>query len=167
MTLPIPTLMKNDIYALTPEELHTMGVRLLMMDLDNTLAPYHIHTASPALCSWITAMKAAGIDLFILSNNHGDRPARFSRQLNVDYVNRAHKPHTETALRIAAQRGFTPEETALLGDQIYTDVLCAVRAGFKSICVRPICISRNPLLAIRYFFELPFRLAYKKGDQNL
>ena len=60
-----------------------------------------------------------------------------------------------------AQKGYSPDETAILGDQIYTDILCGINCGIKSICVRPICISRNPLLAIRYFFEMPFRLAYK------
>ena len=161
MTLPVPTLMKHDIYALTPEDVKALGVRFLMMDLDNTLSPYHIHEADGRLRNWVAAMGAAGLELFILSNNHGDRPARFARQLGVDYVNRAHKPGTAAALDIMRQRGYTPGETAILGDQIYTDVLCAVRCGCKSICVRPICISRNPLLAVRYFLEMPFRLLYK------
>ena len=164
MTLPIPTLMKHNIYELTPGDVKALGVRLLMMDLDNTLSPYHIHEADEKLCAWVDNMRAAGLELFILSNNHGDRPARFAAQLNLDYINRARKPRTATALGIMAQRGYAPRETAILGDQIYTDVLCAARCGCKSICVRPICISRNPLLAIRYFLEMPFRLAYK-GDR--
>ncbi|MGI6028584.1 MAG: YqeG family HAD IIIA-type phosphatase [Candidatus Heteroscillospira sp.] len=165
MKLPIPTLIKHDIYELRPEELKALGVRFLMMDLDNTLSPYHIHEADDKLKAWTEKFRASGLELFILSNNHGQRPARFAEQLCIDYVNRAHKPGTETALRVMAEKGFTPGETAILGDQIYTDILCGARAGFTSVCVRPICISRNPLLAIRYFFEMPFRLAYKKGER--
>ena len=166
MPLPIPTIQLHDIYQLTPETLRELGVRFLMMDLDNTLAPYHIHTADPRLAEWIASLRGAGIEPFILSNNRGDRPARFAAQLGVDYVNRAKKPGIRTAMRIMRERGYLPEETAIVGDQIYTDVLCAARCGVKSICVRPICISRNPLLAARYFLELPFRGGRKNGQNK-
>ena len=113
MTLPVPTLMKHDIYALTPEDVKALGVRFLMMDLDNTLSPYHIHEADGRLRSWVAAMGAAGLELFILSNNHGDRPARFARQLGVDYVNRAHKPGTAAALDIPQGTVATRQRRAL------------------------------------------------------
>ncbi len=165
MTLPVPALMLREVYALTPEMLRRRGVKFLMMDLDNTLSPYHIHEADGRLRAWVEDMKRGGIELFILSNNHGSRPARFAAQLNLDYVNRAKKPRTAVALRIVQERGYTPAETALIGDQIYTDILCAVRCGFTGICVRPICMTRNPLLALRYAAEFPFRLAYKGEEE--
>ena len=161
MKFPIPTLLRHDIYELSPEDIKALGVKFLMMDLDNTLSPYHIHEADDKLRSWINVLRDSGIELFILSNNHGERPAIFARQLDLDYVNRAGKPRSATALRIMAEKGYTKDETAILGDQIYTDILCGVNCGIKSICVRPICISRNPLLAVRYFLEFPFRLAYR------
>jgi len=161
MKLPIPTLLRHDIYELSPEDIKALGVKFLMMDLDNTLSPYHIHEADEKLCSWIDNLRNSGVELFILSNNRGERPAIFARQLRLDYINRAKKPRSAAALRVMAEKGYTAQETAILGDQIYTDILCGVNCGIKSICVRPICISRNPLLAIRYFLEMPFRLAYR------
>lgn len=161
MKLPIPTLMTHDIYELSPKDISSLGIKFLMMDLDNTLSPYHIHSADEKLRNWIDSLKAAGIELFILSNNHGQRPAIFAGELDVDFVNRARKPHSKTALEVMSKKGYSPEETGILGDQIYTDILCGINCGIKSICVRPICISRNPLLAIRYFFELPFRFMYR------
>ena len=166
MPLPVPTVLLHDIYELTPDGLHGMGVRFLMMDLDNTLAPYHVHEAGGELRRWGDGMRRGGIELFILSNNHGGRPEEFARQLGLDYVNRAKKPRPDTALKVMRSRGYSPSETAIIGDQIYTDVLCAVRCGVRSICVRPICISRNPLLAVRYFFELPFRGGKKNGKRQ-
>lgn len=161
MTLPIPTLLKNDIYELDAAEIKGLGVSFLLMDLDNTLSPYHIHAPTPELRAWIASLQEAGLELFILSNNHGDRPRVFALELGLGYINRAGKPRCDKALEVIFSHGYSLEQTALLGDQIYTDVLCAARGGFKSICVKPICISRNPFMALRYFLELPFRFAYK------
>ena len=166
MNLPIPSLMARDIYKLTPQDFLSINVKFLMLDLDNTLSPYHINDADQSLRSWVTSFKDSGLELFILSNNHGERPAHFAAQLGIDYINRAKKPNISTALSVMEKKGYTPKETAIIGDQIFTDVLCGVRCGFFSVCVRPICISHNPLLAIRYFFELPFRLAYKGGNRT-
>ena len=106
-----------------------------------------------------------GITLALLKDNvdlsDEKKVLEFADNLDLDYVNRARKPRSATALRIMKEKGFAKGETAILGDQIYTDILCGVNCGIKSICVRPICISRNPLLAVRYFLEFPFRMAYK------
>ncbi len=65
MTLPVPALMLREVYALTPEMLRRRGVKFLMMDLDNTLSPYHIHEADGRLRAWVEDMKRGGIELFI------------------------------------------------------------------------------------------------------
>ncbi|MGE4354650.1 MAG: YqeG family HAD IIIA-type phosphatase [Oscillospiraceae bacterium] len=166
MNLPIPALMARDIYALTPQDFAHFNVKFLLMDLDNTLSPYHIQEADDRLRAWIQSLKDSGLELFILSNNHGNRPAHFAAQLGVDYIKHAKKPHTAAALSVIKSKGYAPNETAILGDQIYTDVLCGVRCGCVPICVRPICISHNPLIAVRYFLEIPFRLAYKRRKRN-
>lgn len=161
MNLPIPKIMAKSIYDLKPEDFTKNGIKFLMMDLDNTLAPYHIHEATQELKNWLQSLSDADIELFILSNNHGDRPKIFSKQLGIDYINRAKKPQCKNALAVIEQKGYKLSESALIGDQIYTDVLCAVRCKITPVCVRPICVSRNPLMAIRYFFELPFRRMYR------
>lgn len=161
MNLPIPQIMTHDIYNLSAEDFAEFGIKFLMMDLDNTLAPYHLHEATDELRAWLDSLKNAGIELFILSNNHGQRPALYSKQLGIDYINRAKKPNAKNALDVISRKGYDLSETALIGDQIYTDVLCAVRCNILPVCVRPICISRNPLMAIRYLFELPFRYMYR------
>jgi len=69
------------------------------------------------------------------------------------------KPGTRVLKRVLAEKGVAPAAAALVGDQIYTDVLCAGRAGILSVLVKPLCLRRNPLLALRYGAEAPFRLA--------
>ena len=160
MKLPIPNRAVHDIYELTPDFLRSRNITLLLMHLDNTLAPYSTDEATPALKAWIASMKAAGIEPFLFSNNKGDRPSIFARQLNVDYVKLAHKPKQAALRQVLTQKSTPIERVCIIGDQIYTDVLCGSIAGAYTVVVRPISL-KNPLHALRYAAESPFRLLYK------
>lgn len=158
--LPIPKRMAEDIYEITPEFLRERGVKLLLMDLDNTLSPYIVDEATEELKQWIHTMKAGGVEPFIFSNNKGDRPMLFAEQLGVEYVKLAKKPRQGMLRQVLADKGYTPAETAIIGDQIYTDVLCGAVGGLYTIVVKPILLH-NPLHTVRYWAEFPFRLAGK------
>jgi hypothetical protein len=104
------------------------------------------------------------VRLFIVSNNRSDRAKNFSQALDIDYINRAKKPSPKGLIVAMERCCIEPEHTAMVGDQIYTDVAAGKGCGVKTIVVRPISL-KNPLLAVRYFAEFPFRLARKmKGD---
>lgn len=158
--LPIPNRSVHDIYEITPEFLREQGIKLLLMDLDNTLSPYIVDEATPELKQWIDTLKQEGIQPFIFSNNKGERPAMFAQQLGVEFVKLAKKPRQSMLGTVLKQKGCLPEETAIIGDQIYTDVLCGSIGGLYTIVVRPILLH-NPLHALRYGAEFPFRLLYK------
>lgn len=157
---PVPDVMKDNIYELTPRLFTNRGVRFLLLDIDNTIAPYTVDTATARMTGWVREMQKAGLELYILSNNKGTRPERFAAALGLPYVKRARKPFTKTARTVLAETGHTPRETALIGDQIYTDVLCARRVGAMAVAVKPIEFS-NIWLRLRYWLEFPFRLKYK------
>ena len=153
----------HDIYEITPEFLREQGIELLLMDLDNTLSPYIVDDATDELKAWIEDLKQGGIEPFIFSNNKGDRPAMFAEQLNVEFVKLAKKPRQGMLHTVLEQKGKTPAQTAIIGDQIYTDVLCGAIGGLYSIVVRPILLH-NPLHALRYGAEFPFTIfAKQKG----
>lgn len=157
---PVPDVMKDNIYQLTPRMFTNRGIRFIILDVDNTIAPYTVHVASPRLAAWVEEMKSAGLELFILSNNRGERPAVFAEALGLAYIKKARKPFVKKAKELLTERGYTPAETALIGDQVYTDVLCAKRLGAWAVLVRPILLS-NFLLRLRYYLEFPFRIKYK------
>lgn len=163
--LPVPDLIINDIYELTPERLKALGIKLLLLDLDNTLAPYKVMQPDVKLRNWADSLRHAGIEPFIFSNSHGVRASAFSKALSVEYVAQAKKPKTHQLLQVLAQKGVAPENAALAGDQIYTDVLCAKRAGIFAIAVEPIDLS-NILYRARYWAEFPFRRAYRKKERK-
>ena len=163
--LPVPDLMLEDVYALTPEMLTGRGVRFVVLDIDNTLAPYTVHAADERMIAWVRGLRGAGLELFVLSNNRGVRPEMFSGALGLPYRKKAWKPFPKQAKAIMAERGYTPEETAFIGDQIYTDVCCAKWCGAHAVLVHPIEFNRR-ILKFRYWLEWPFRSAGKKKTQE-
>ena len=140
---------------LTPEYLRDHGRRLLMLDFDNTMLPYTSKIPTPELLVWIDRMKRGGITLFVVSNSHKQKSPAFCRAHNVGCVTHSKKP-TGRGIRKCLERcGCRPDEAALVGDQIYTDVLGANCAGVMSILVKPIHLH-NIWLKLRHAAEKPW-----------
>lgn len=153
----VPGYSFHDVCAITPEFLKQMGVNLLLLDLDNTMAPYGTIEPPEKIAAWAEMMQRSGIELFIITNNRGSwRVESLAKAFNIDYIMRANKPFATGIKKALVQLGRTEKETALAGDQIFTDVIAANAAGILSIIVQPIKL-RNPALNLRYWAEAPFR----------
>ncbi len=162
---PVPDLLLPDVFAVTPEKLHARGVKLLLLDLDNTLAPYGVPDVTEEVRRWLGEIAAAGIEPYIFSNNRGGRPAAFAEKLGLPFVGRAKKPNPRRLRALLEEKGLSCAEAALVGDQIYTDIFCARRAGVLAVAVRPID-ARAPHRALRYAAEAPFRLTARLQGKN-
>ena len=154
--LPLPDLSLPDIYALTPEMLTRRGVRFVILDIDNTVAPYTVGGTDERMRAWADGLRDAGLELFLLSNNRGTRPEVFSGELGLPFRKKAWKPFTKHAKAVISERGYTPADTASTGAQIYTDVCCAKWCGAHAVLVHPIEFHRF-ILRFRYWLEWPFR----------
>ncbi len=152
----LPSFKFNRVTDITADFLSEHGIDLLLLDVDNTLAPYKTITVETEVAAWAQDIKNSGVTLFLVSNNKGDRPEIFSRALSVPYIKRAGKPKTRGVMSAMENAGGTRRNTALVGDQIYTDMLCAGLANITGILVEPIKFT-NIFLALRYGLELPFR----------
>lgn len=159
--IPVARFTFEKVTDISPDFLKENGITFLILDLDNTVSPYGVLEPTEEVYSWVKSMKNGGIDLFIVSNSHKERPRIFSEKLDIPYIMKAKKPSRRGVIKAMKMAGKAERETALVGDQSYTDVLCANRSKVTSILVQPISL-KNPLLAVRYFFELPFRAAAKK-----
>lgn len=150
----LPTYWFPQLTDLQPEFLRERGITLLLLDFDNTMLPYTTDEPTPELLDWLGRMQAAGIRLCIVSNSRRQRVPTFSERYGVPCVLRAVKPRTRgirTAMRrFSAQKA----ETALVGDQTYTDVLGANLAGITSLQVRSIH-NHTIWLKLRHVLELP------------
>jgi len=132
-----------------------------MLDLDNTLAAYAERLPSDRIARWAEEMKIHGIVLYIVSNSRRKgRVSAFAEALKIGAVMRARKPSRKGVHRAISAAGFSEDNSAFVGDQVYTDTLAANRAGVISIIVKP-RHNTNPILAFRYALEAPFRAACK------
>lgn len=156
MKLPIPDMFLDSVFELNPQNLKSMGIRLLLLDLDNTISPYREEAPQQKLTDWIRSFDGTDVEPYILSNNRGTRPEIFAKALNIGYVGHGGKPSPRAVLKLLEEKGLKRREAALAGDQIFTDVLCAKRAGILSIGVKPLELD-NIFRKIRYGIETPFR----------
>ena len=154
---PIPQYAFRKLTDISPDFLEKLDIGFLMLDLDNTVAAYSEHTPCYSVLQWIEQVRSCGIELIIVSNSVREgRVEAFAEALRIGFVKGASKPSPKIVMQTMKESGFTPEKSALIGDQIYTDTLAANRAGVVSIIVKPRRFT-NPFLAIRYALEAPFR----------
>lgn len=159
----LPWRQAGSVFDLTGESLAGQGIALLLADVDNTLIPYSEIEANQTLLNWRDELAAHGVRLFLLSNSRRpQRPAHFAQSLGVDYIAHAGKPKTTGFVQALERCGQKPEACAMVGDQIFTDVLGANRAGVRSILVKPIRLAGNPGRYLRYWAELPMRWLSRK-----
>ena len=156
----VPCHLAERIYWLTPTLLKEHGIRLVLADLDNTLAPYEEALPSPSLVAWKEELEGAGITLFVVSNSRKSRRCpNFCEALGIPFVRHAGKPGTKGFQEALRQTGIPAGEALMVGDQIFTDILGANRAGITTVLVRPMAWGKNPGRRLRYALETPFRLA--------
>lgn len=150
-------------YHLTADHLCALGIRVLLLDIDNTLAPYEQPLPDARLCKWLQELAEKGISVAFLSNNHAERVTLFNERLGLPCRYDAHKPLPKQARRLFQSLGGTKETTALMGDQIFTDVCCARLCGIRAILVPPIWDKRDRLTRLKRKMERGIlRRFYKK-----
>jgi len=138
LSLLAPDRMVQRIWELDPEGLVRSGIRGLVLDVDNTLTEWNRPQLVAGVEEWLAAARRAGLALCIASNASGEgRVAALAEQIGAGYVVRAGKPRRRAYLRAAERMGTTPETTAVIGDQIFTDTLGGNRAGMTTVLVRP------------------------------
>jgi len=162
---PIPDRVYGSIFDIQPRALRERGITLVLADLDNTLAKYGQAEPDGRVLAWRDALAAEGIDLFLLSNSRKPtRAAHFAQAMGIPYQGHSGKPKRGGYLRAMERMGRTAEQTAMVGDQIFTDVWGARRTGVLALLVEPIELKGNPGRYLRYAVETPFRLAGKRKD---
>ena len=158
----LPKLLAKDLTAITPELLTQRGIRLLMLDFDNTIVTYYSDIPTPQMEDWLRSIREAGILLCVVSNSKSDRVQRFCQARGLDCIIRAKKPRGKGIRECLARYGLPASQAALAGDQIFTDTLGANAQGVTSILVRAIH-NHNIWFKGRHLMELPFiAMAWKR-----
>ena len=157
----LPTVIVDALTDLTPEMLREKGISLLMLDFDNTIVPYTTNEPTPQMKQWLQMMMESPIKLCVVSNSHRDRVKIFCKHMGVDCITHAKKPFSKGIVACLKQYDLLASSCALVGDQIYTDVLGANCAGVQSVLVKAIH-NHNFWLKARHVLEMPWIFAARK-----
>ncbi len=137
-TLLFPKQHLNSIFELNPRELHSLGIKGVIADMDNTLVPWNDRSVPPRLARWLAGLKDEGFRLCIVSNNTADNGAELARELDIPAFWYAIKPRRRAFRKALLEMDLSAKEVAVIGDQIFTDVLGGNRMGLYTILVTPI-----------------------------
>jgi HAD superfamily phosphatase (TIGR01668 family) len=164
----VPDIMFEYALDISPDLLIGKGIRAVILDIDNTLVTYGVAQPTEEVSSWIDSLKKAGLGVAIASNNHAPRVELFNEKLGVFATCESKKPSARAVKAACAHFGVQPCETAVIGDQIFTDVWCARNAGSLAILVKPIPYPENLFFKCKRVLEKPFIRAYlkKHGTRN-
>lgn len=157
----LPKAIYRNLPSLDVQELQRRGIRLLMLDFDNTIVPYTTDDPTEEMERWLREARDSGMQLCVVSNSKKPRVVEFCRKWDIPCITHARKPFSNGIRRCLVQFGVPTSEAALCGDQIYTDVLGANCAGVHSILVSAID-NHNIWLKLRHLLELPV-IFFAKG----
>ncbi len=148
-----------------PEEFFkNNGIKLIICDIDNTLATYDDPDPTEYTVLFMERMKREGIAVELISNNNRERVERFSRELDCHFVADGKKPFCSAKpIREAMKKaGAEEKETMIIGDQVFTDVLAGRMASIKTMLVDPLGHSNLPFFGIKRALEKPIKKKYVK-----
>ncbi len=159
----IPDYMFRHYYEISADFLLALGIRSLILDLDNTLAPYEQPLPDEKNLEWIESLRAAGISAAFVSNNSSpERVERFNREIGLPAYFKSGKPSTKNIRKALTDMNCPTQNAAVLGDQIFTDVWAGKRMGMTAIMVPPIKDKKTLFFRFKRFLEKPFVARYRK-----
>ncbi len=139
-----PHVCVESVRQLSLNRLRNLGLDALLLDVDCTLKRYRDEEVTPGVAAWLDELRRGGIGLCLVSNGLGGRVRRFAERLDLPFVSKALKPFPFGCRAAMRKMKFQPSRTAMVGDQLFADVMAARLAGLTSILVRPIHPEEEP-----------------------
>ena len=163
MDILVPDVYAQSIFTIDYEKLKKNGIKCLLIDLDNTIAPVNINEPDKSVKDLINELNSMEFKLFIISNSSKNRVRPFKEQLNIDSAHSAKKPFSKKYKKIMRVYRFKDTEMAAIGDQLFTDILGANKAGITSILVNPMSNVDYVWTKFNRFLE---KFIYKKFEKR-
>lgn len=164
----VPDMIYTSYERITAEILKNDGICAVIFDIDNTLAPYEEAEPSEKVKQYFDSLHNAGISTVFVSNNHGERVELFSKTLDTPFFADSKKPlgkNMRAAMRLMKSEAGN---TAIIGDQILTDVWAGKRQKIRTYLVPPINDKKNLFFRFKRMLEKPIvRKYYKLKGENI
>ncbi len=144
------------------ELLRSLGIKALLIDIDNTLAPYEVAEPDERIISWFNTLRDNGISATLVSNNERERVELFNRKLGLPYYYKSGKPFAKNLKAAMIKMGSDSKNTAMLGDQLLTDAAAGKHIGLTTFIVPPIKDKSNAFFRAKRALEVPVIKKYVK-----
>jgi len=161
-----PVARVKQVQDISLEQLHTLNVCAVMLDLDDTLLPTGGSTLDADVVAWVQKLRAAGVSVLILSNGTPERVQRSATQLGVDGIALAGKPWALAFWRGLQRLKCPAHRTAMIGDQLFSDVIGANLMNIKSILVRPLSDGLWHTKRLRYLEKWLLETRILEGQRD-
>lgn len=149
----MPDIFADTVFDIDIELLEKKGIKAFVFDIDNTLATYAMPTADAETLNWLGGLKNRGFGVYFVSNNNKERVRTFAENAETAYFARALKPCSGYLLRACREMNVKPCETALVGDQLFTDIMGGNRLKMTTVLVKPISDSEDWFVKLKRGIE--------------
>ena len=156
-----PHIKRERIADITIEDVKGLGVNALLLDVDNTMSTHSGQVLTDGLTEWLSMMRENGIKLIVLSNARKSRVEPFAEKIGLPFIHLGLKPLPFGYFRAAKAVGEKRKNVAIVGDQLFTDMLGGFLSGTKKILLTPILLEDKPSFIIRRKLERILLKHYK------
>lgn len=158
-----PDIYIESVFSLPMAEFEKRGIKALFFDIDNTVAPFDEDDATEEIIELFENLKKSGYKICLLSNNNEARVVKYNEKLKVMAISRAGKPGIKKIQGMLKEMGVTKDQAALIGDQVFTDMYCAHRAGIMAVLTEPICERDQLITKVKRGAERQVLKVYKRS----
>ena len=159
-----PDVYLDSAYDIDYESLYEQGYRGIIFDIDNTLVP-HGAPADEQSIALFERLRQIGYESMLLSNNKEPRVKSFNDKVGSRYIYKANKPFPENYQKAMEQMKTTPNTTLFVGDQLFTDVWGAKKAGIKTYLTKPIHPKEEIQIVLKRILERVVLYFYKRKKE--
>ena len=152
LQLLYPRTWRESAYQLPYEKMAEKGIRGLVFDVDNTLA-FHDAPADKKAVELFRRLHELGFKTCLLSNNKEPRVKPFSDAVGAEYIFKAGKPSVKNYRKAMERLGTKEANTLFVGDQLFTDIWGAKKAGIRTILVKPIHPKEEIQIVLKRYLE--------------
>ena len=151
----------DSIYQIPWDLWYEKGMRGVIFDIDNTLVP-HGEPADEQVMELFAKLHGMGWKTYLLSNNKEPRVASFAARVDSPYIYKSGKPAVKNYRKAVEAMGTSLGTTLFVGDQLFTDVYGANRAGIYGILVKPINPKEEIQIVLKRYLEKAVLFFYKR-----
>ncbi len=155
-----PDLYYQDIFKIDLGKLKEQNIEGIICDIDNTIVPWHKEEIILDVIDWFMCVKNLDFQICLVSNGCNKRVEYFSKELDIPGIGRAIKPRKKAYLKALAEMNLEKNQIAVIGDQLFTDILGGNRLGFTTILVDP--LGKKEFITTK-FLRLIEKLIYTRN----